>query len=296
MFQRHLINGLLASFALVVASSLAQAACCPPPCCTPAPSCEPAPMIKKTITVFEWVPETYETTRTTYKTEMVQEAYTAYKMVSVPEVRTITRHITKMVPEIREEMRTITKLVPTTEVRTGYKRVVSYRHETTFVTKVVDRGHWETVMVPAGPSLLDRLCGRKCDPCDPCCCEPQKFKCKKVWVPCKECIQVPVTKCVKHVECVPYTYTVCVNKCVTVQEPVKVCTYKCVTEAVTENCTVNVCKCVPYTATRCVAKCVPVTEKVLCTRMVCKPVTKEVCEPACPPPACCKIKHRLFCF
>jgi len=39
--------------------------------------CAPA---YRTITVNEWVPEQYQATRTVYKTETHQEAYTAYRL------------------------------------------------------------------------------------------------------------------------------------------------------------------------------------------------------------------------
>ena len=48
----------------------------------------------KTITVTEWVPTTYQATRTVYKTVYVNETYTAHKTICVPEVRTYTCTVT----------------------------------------------------------------------------------------------------------------------------------------------------------------------------------------------------------
>jgi len=290
MFHRHLISSLLASFAIFAASSLAQAACCPPPCCNPcgaAPAAAPANAapaapVYKTITVMERVPEQYESVRTTYKTECVQEAYTAYRYECVPETRTINKTITKRIPEYRDEVRTVCKMVPTTETKTIMKKVTVCKQVTTTVRKCVDQGHWECIQVPAKEGFLSRLhkgCG------DDCCnsCECPKMVTKKVWCPNKVWIECPVTKTVRCTECVPECVTVCVKKPCYTQETVKVCTYRCVTECVPTTCTVMVKKCIPYQATRTVSKCVPVQEKVLCTRYVCKPVTKQVIDNPCVP-------------
>src|SRR5947208_2138469 len=40
------------------------------------------------VMVKEWVPEQYQTTRTTYRTEWKEEAYTAYRTETVQETRT----------------------------------------------------------------------------------------------------------------------------------------------------------------------------------------------------------------
>src|SRR5580658_6472040 len=80
--------------------------CCAPSCC--APIC-----CTKKICVTEYVPEHYQATRTVYKTEWKEEAYTSYKTECVPEVRTRTFTVNHMVTECRDEVRTVTKYVPT---------------------------------------------------------------------------------------------------------------------------------------------------------------------------------------
>jgi hypothetical protein len=281
MFHRHLISGLLAGVALLAANGLAAAA---GPCCEP--SCAPAPCFK-TVTVKEWVPEQYEATRTVYKTEYVQEKYTAYREECIPETRTYTVNVTRSVPVTKDVEVTCYKCVPTTETRTIYKKVCVCKQVTTIHKKWEDHGHWECRQVEVKP-FFHKCCK------DDCCCEPcPKYKTKKVWCPCKVCVETPCTKTVKTWECVPEQVCVTVNKQVPYKEIRKVCSYQCVTEAVTKTCTVNVKKCVPFEATRCVAKCVPVVEKYTACRMVCRCVEKQV--PVCEAQPCCgKSKHSFF--
>src|SRR5436309_2793137 len=73
------------------------------------------------VCVQEWVPEWYETTRTCYKREMVQEKYTAYRTENVTEKR--VRTIYKQVPTTCEVEKTVCKMVPCQEQRTVYDRV-----------------------------------------------------------------------------------------------------------------------------------------------------------------------------
>src|SRR5207248_7195525 len=80
-------------------------------CCSPAP-CAP------TWCQIEWVPETYQTTRTTYRVECKEEAYTAFRCECVPETRTRTCTTYRMVPETRTESCTVCVCVPTIEERT----------------------------------------------------------------------------------------------------------------------------------------------------------------------------------
>jgi len=309
MFSRNLIGKMLASFVVFAIGSLAHAACCPAGGAVAAPvSAGCGAPITRTITVNELVPECYETFRTTYRTECVQEAYTAYRTECVPETRTVTRTVVRTVPEWKDVCRTVYKCVPTTETRTVMRRVTRTREVTTMVRKVVDQGHWECQTVPvcnsnAAPAnngrrgLLAGLCKKKkqpeacpcADPCNPCPVECPQYETKKVWVPCKVCVETPCTRTECYTECVPETVCVTVNKIVPTTETHKVCTHRCVTECVPETVTVMTRRCVPYTATRTVSKCVPVQEKVTCTRMVCRPVTKTVVEypaPACTPTCC----------
>src|SRR5262245_49063566 len=137
MLHRHLMTSLLAGVVFVSAGSLAQAACCPPPC---PPPCN---TITRTITVMEMVPETYEVNRTSYRSVQVQESYTAYKTISVPETRTCTRTVQKCVPYYTEECRTCYKCVPCTEQRTVMKKVVTCKPVCCTVRKCIDCGHYE---------------------------------------------------------------------------------------------------------------------------------------------------------
>ena len=116
------------------------------------------------------------------------------------------------------------------------------------------------------------------------------MKTKKVWVPCKVCIETPCTKTVHSWECVTTTEMVCVKKSIPVHETVKVCTYRCETQTtmvpVCKTKCVPVCKtvsytechkvCVPYQATRCVTTCQPCTETYTVCKMVATCVEKEV--------------------
>src|SRR4051812_24281165 len=69
-----------------------------------ASSCAPA---MRTVCVTEWVPEQYETVRTSYRTECVQEAYTAHRTECVPQVSKRIVTVNRMVPEVRQEVRTV---------------------------------------------------------------------------------------------------------------------------------------------------------------------------------------------
>jgi hypothetical protein len=294
MIARFLKASLAAAGLFIAAlGSPARAGCDGCGSSAPAASASCGSPCTRTITVTEWVPENYETTRTSYKTEQVQEKYTAYRTECVPETRTRTVCCNKMVTECKTGCRTVYKCVPTCETRTIYKKVCSYRQVTCNVRKCVDNGHYECQEVPCGHGLFGGLfkghkhCGSGCgDCCDPCasCCQPTKLK--KVWVPCKTYIDCPVTKCEKFTECVPETITCTVNKMVATQETYTYNVCRCVPETRCETYTVNVQRCVPYEACRTVCKCVPVCEKVTCCRMVPRCVTKEV--PACECSSCCE--------
>jgi hypothetical protein len=291
MSIRHYSGGLVAGVALLAAAGSLQA--CAGPCASPCAETVAAPCAPafRTITVNEWVPENYETTRTVYKTEYKTEKYTAYRTECVPETRKVSRTVTKLVPVVENQVRTTYKCVSSVENRTVTKSVVVCTPVTTVTRKCVDKGHYECVEVCKGPSLHDRI-RMKCDPCyEPC----PRYKTKKVWVSCPVWIETPCTKIVRSVQCVTEVVPVTVNKLVPVEETVKVCTMKCVSEVVEDTVTVYTRKCVAFEATRCVAVCVPVVEKVTACRMVCRTVTKQVpvCEPCCEPT--CGRKHRRCC-
>jgi len=255
----------------------------------------------RTVQVQEWVPETYKTTVTRYKTENVAETYTAYKTVCVPEsftayrtecvseTRTRTVSINRMVPEEREVTSTVYTCVPTVEKRTVSRVVVSCTPVTEMVRKCVDQGHYECREVE-DTSFMARCRkfrhhrGGCCDPCPP----PCPTKVVKVWCPNIVTVEVPVTRMQRTCSTVNETIDVTVNKLVATQKVSKVTSYKCVTEQKEETYTVqvprqvtyqatrNVLKCVPYQATRTVCRTVPYTEEVTATRMVCRTVEKQV--------------------
>jgi len=259
---------------------------------TPAPS---APQYR-TVSVQEWVPETYPSTRTTYSTESKQETYTAYRCESTPEVRTRVCTVYHQVPETKTCTRTVCVCVPCVEERTVMQNHVTCKPVTHMVRRCVDKGHWECREVPCEPSCKERLrkCFRKkkdcCDSCEPCC--PPPTKTVRVWVPCKVWEEVPVTSMERVCESRPVVCKVTTYKHETRQEAYQVCTMKCVPEQKTETYTVMVSKMVPYQSTRTVQVCVPHTETVTMTRMVCKTVQKQVavetcCESPCGETSCC---------
>lgn len=269
-----------------------------------------------TVRVCEWVPETYQCTRTVYKTECRQETYTAYKTECVPETRTRTVTVNKMVPEVKEVTRTYCVRVPVTETKTVMESHWTCKPVTKMVTKCVDKGHWECQEVPCGPSFRDRLsglfhrhgcgdsCGSNCgDACNTACCEPcPKTKTKKVWVSCKVNVECPVTCYERVCEQRPVTKCCTTYKTETRTEVCKVNVCKCVPECKTETYTCMVKKCVPCQATRTVKVCVPCTETFTATRCVQKWTEKQVpvtpcCENACDScgDACCRSHHRHHC-
>jgi hypothetical protein len=258
-------------------------------CCSPAPA-ECGPQFR-TVCVNEWVPETYQTTRTVYKTEYKTENFTAYRCETVPEVRTRTVCFYTSVPEVKTLTRTVCTCVPTVEERTCYKTYWHCVPETHYVTKCVDKGHYECCEVPCGPSTWDRLRKHFRHGCCDECCEPCKTKTVKKWVPCPTYIQVPVTCMKKVCETRAEVHKVTVYKTVTQQVPYQCTTYKCVPQTREEKYTVCVTRQVPYQATRNVAVCVPHQETVTCTRMVCHQVQKQVPVETCCYESC-KSHHR----
>jgi hypothetical protein len=241
----------------------------------------------RTVCVTEWVPENYVTTRTVFRTECVQEKYTAYRTECVPETRTRTCVVNRVVPEVREVVRTVCVVVPAVETRTVCKPVVTCKPVTTVTRKCVDMGHYECREVPCRESFVSRCRRHRHDCCEPC---PPPTKTVQVWVPCKVWVEVPCTRMVRTCEMVPTTVQVTVCKMVPKQEVVKVCSYRCVAEQKVETYTVLVTRCVPFEATRTVARCVPVQEQVTCCRMVARTVQKQV-----PVETCCYTAESAGC-
>src|SRR4051794_24071116 len=109
------------------------------------------------VYVNEWVPEQYQTTRTAYRTECREEAYTAYRTEHVQETRTrnVTRYtqvptvetrcVTEYVKQQVVENRTVTKtvMVPCVETRTVYEKREVCKPCTVHHRKLVRLGHWE---------------------------------------------------------------------------------------------------------------------------------------------------------
>jgi hypothetical protein len=244
----------------------------------------PCPQQFMTICVREWVPEPCTYTRTTYKTECRQEAYTAYRCEVVPETKTRTVCHMRRVCETVMENRCYTVKVPVCETRvemhTTWKRV----NYTEMKTRTVDRGHYECCQVPDTGGLFGF-----CKKHDPCACPPMKTVQK--WVPCKvtECYPVCRTKCERV--CEPVCKQVTTYRCETRTCQVPVQRVRCVPEYRTETYTCCTTRMVPYPCTRTVQVCVPVCETVQGCRMVCRVVQKQVpvsnvCG-CCPAPVCC---------
>jgi hypothetical protein len=238
------------------------------------------------------VPEQYQCTRTVYRTESHQEAYTAYRCEYSTESRTRTCTTYKMVPEVRTITRTECVCVPSVEQRTVMTTHVSYKPVTTTCRRCVDRGHYECCEVPCGPSFGERLRGlchrhKHCgceDECNE--CAPVRTKTVKRWVPCKVWEEYPVTTCQRVCESVPVTCNVTVYHTQTRQVPCQVTCMKCVPESHVETYTVCVPHQVAYQATRTVCVCVPHQETYTATRMVARTVTKEVPVTTCAASPC----------
>ncbi|QVL31184.1 hypothetical protein KIH39_20385 [Telmatocola sphagniphila] len=284
MFKLSLGKCLSAGALLALAPFAAQAkdACSP---CT------------STVKVLEYVPTQVQEKRCSYKTEQKVESYTAYKYETVSEVKTRQVTVYHKVTEQVVEPRTVTVKVPVWEERTELVKKTRIEHYTENVTKCVDKGHWETQTVAAGPSILDHLsslkpsfghlhskiasdngCSTGCDnPCAaPAPCPTVRTKCVKVWVPNLVQESHPVCKTRHVTECVPVTKKVCSYKCETKVEQVTVCKTKCVPETKTESYTVCKKVCVPYQATRTVCVKVPVEETVTVTKCIPTWVEKQV--------------------
>lgn len=259
-------------------------------CCAPS---------TKTICVTECVPETYTAKRTVYRQEQRVEKYTAYKCETVQEQRERTVTCYKTVTEWVDQVRKVSVQVPVCEERTVMKPHYTYVNETKYITKCVDRGHYECREVyshwKALSNSLHGLCASH-DPCNPCCtpCPPSNCVTRKVWVPCMVQEQCPVTCCRKV--CEMRAEVVKVNTCRTECRDVvtKVCVTKCIPETRVEKYTVCKTISVPYEATRTVCVCVPCEETYTATRYVSRQVMREVpCQPACST-SCCGSGHSLF--
>jgi hypothetical protein len=242
------------------------------PCTTPC---------TRTIQVNECVPETYKVKRTVYKTECKTEVVDGFRCEKVSEVRERTVCCVKKIPVVKEECRKVCKNVTTCEEKCVMKTCYKTVQETCMKKTLVSLGHWECETVCKTDCLAvlrNKLNSNKCcDPCSPCCKEPETTTTtRKKWVCCPEYKECPTTVCKKVCYQVPTTVKVNVCHKVWTEEKVKVCTYQCVTENKVEKYTVCVDKQVPCKITKTVRVCVPHEEEVTCTRMVSRCVTREV--------------------
>jgi len=245
----------------------------------------------RTVCVKEWVSEQYQATRTVYKTECHQEAYTAYRCETVPETRTRNVTTCRTVQEVQTIMKTVCENVPCVEERTVMKAHWTCKPVTKTHTKCVDHGHYECREVPCGPSCMDRMkkmCHHKKD----CCCEEEccapKTKTVRCWVPCPVVETYTTCHMERTCEYVPEVCHVTTYKTVTKQVPCQITVCKKVPETHTETYTVCTTRSVPYQATRTVSVCVPHQETYTACRMVCHTVEKQVpCETTCET-SCCK--------
>jgi len=286
-----LLVGAVAAVAAAPGRASAQAGCCSPQ--------------TRTICCTECVPETYTCKRISYRTEQKVEKYTAYRCESFQECRERTVCCNRTVTEWQDQCRKVCVKVPCCEERTVMRPHYSYVTETKYVTKCVDRGHYECRQeyshFKAFCNGLSSLCSRGCggcgDSCGGCdsgcgastnnCCAPNNCVTRKCWVPCMEQEQCPVTCCKKVCTMCP---EVCkVNTCRTEwrEEKCKVCVTRCIPETRVEKYTVCVRKLVPYEACRTVCCKVPCEETVTCTRWVARQVTREVPCNTCETNNCC---------
>ena len=264
-----------AVLAAAVSPAKAQDGCAPPPCAPAAPQF-------RTVYVTECVPETYQTKQIVNVPQTRTETYTAYRCESVPVVREQTYTVYNRVCQVVPQTRTVCVNVPTVETRTVMKPVWTTQNVTTFVTKCVDRGHYECREVPSRRAALKNRMHRhhhKNDCCAP--CPPPATKTVQVWVPCMVQIQCPVTRCQRVCTMQPTTVNVTVCRQVTRQETVNVTVWKCVPEQRVCRTTVMTTRTVPYQATRTVTVCVPTEQLVTCTRMVARQVARQVAVNAC---------------
>ena len=261
---------LLLGAITAVTVSPARADNCAPACTQPC---------TRTIQVTECVPETYKVKRTVYTTECKTEVVDSFKCERVPEVRERTVCCVKKVPVMKTETRKVCKTVTDYEDRTVMKTSYNTVQETCMKKKCVRTGHWECVTECRTNymGVLHNHFHKCCDPCNPCCQEPEtKTVTKKKWVHCPEYTECPVTVCKKVCVQTPVTCKVAVCRKVWSEEQVNVCTYQCVTENRVEKYTVCVERKVPCKVTRTVRVCVPHEEEVTCTRMVARTVSREV--------------------
>jgi hypothetical protein len=256
--QRTRLALLAGSFLMVALVVSRASAGCAPGCAT--------------VCVTEMVPECCQVMQTCYRNECHQEAYTAYRCVLTPEVRTRTYTVCSYQPEECTEVHNYTVCVPCVEQRTVMQPCYSCQPVVHMVCHTEDHGHWECCEEPCGPTLCDRLHHM----CHHDCCMPCRTKTVKHWVPCPVTVQCPVTKWVRTCEYHPTTVCVTTYRHEVRQEVCHVTHYHSVPVTKTETYTVCVPHTVPYQATRTVNVCVPYQQAVTVTHLVPHVVQKQV--------------------
>src|SRR5438309_1304639 len=120
MIRQQIRVALLAS-SLVAATAVTARADDAPQHAAAAPAADGCAPQYRTVCVKEWVPETYQATKTVYERVCKEEKYTAYRCESVPETR--TRQVTtyRQVPEVKDVVRHVCVKVPVVEERTVMK-------------------------------------------------------------------------------------------------------------------------------------------------------------------------------
>jgi len=211
MKWQRICKSFLAGVAFMAASGRVSANDCGAGCGAPACGSGCGPTTIK-VNVTEWVTEQVPVTRTTYKTEWREETRQGTRTEYAQECRQGTRTVNRLVTETENVTRTYTVRVPYTEQRQGVETLWVSRQVTETVNVSVDRGHYETVIVPVtgvrgslakfGHKLKGGFGGHGhgdcCDPCAcACVCEYVPTECKKVWCPCIVCEQKCCTRCVK---------------------------------------------------------------------------------------------------
>lgn len=280
-----------------------------------------------TVPCTVWVPQTYTTYRTCYRTEYrkVTRTVHSYECVPVKKYRTCTYYVRK--PVYKTVERTVYERVPCVETRTVMRPCWETKKVTVWKTRRVDRGGWVYCQEPAPvKDFFNRLnwrlrsgglfhrcnrggcCDTGCgDPCgDPCanacarpCPPPPATRCVKRWKSNYVCEKYPVTCCKRVCVYKPVTCKVCTYKCVAKKVKCRVCTYECVACTRKVCCTVYERRCVARKVTCCEPVRVCVRVPVRCCKLVPKTIHRRVaaCDPCgdpCGDPCCVRRHHRRF--
>jgi hypothetical protein len=270
----------------------------------------------RTVSCYEWVPETHMVKKTCYRHECRDVCCTVNKTELVPETRTRCVTCRRLVPECHDVVCCERVCVPCTEERTCIEHRVTCKDVCTTTRRMVDRGHWECCEEISLRGRMQRgfdgfrrhhgdCCNSCCNSCgNGCgndCCENHCYPTRTVrhWVSCKVCEECPCHHTVRCVECVP------VKKCVTSyhyetrQVCKKVTCYKCVCETKNVCYTCLVPHCVQCQVTHKVSVCVPYCVEVPVCCYVKRCVQKQVpccetrcCRPSCCETSCCEPWHR----